>query len=113
VEPHFIDILSHFQSVAPVPISGLVITFKAPVEEQLAAIASLRATPEIELGAARGSKLAIVVDSEDKIRDQEIWEMVRALPGVTDLAVALVAFDDQQQETNETFVNRSFRRNQT
>ena len=95
------------------PISGLVITFNAPVESQTQAIGSLRSTTEVELGEACGSKLAIVVDSKDKARDQEIWEMIRELPGVIDLAVAMVAFDDQRQESNATIVNRSSIRNQS
>lgn len=77
-----------------VPISGLVVTFNSPVEQHAVAIESLRDFSEIEIGQAGGSKLAIVVDSENKQRDQEIWFAVRDLPGVIDLAVAMVAFDN-------------------
>ncbi|TWU04627.1 chaperone NapD [Stieleria varia] len=87
------------------PISGLVITFASQVEEHSAAIESLHEVPEIEIGNASGSKLAIVVDSADKRRDQQIWNMVRELPGVIDLAVAMVAFD----EDNETAERESIR----
>ena len=89
------------------PISGLVITFDAPVNEQRDTIESLRAIPEIELGDASGCKLAIVVDSDNKRRDQAIWDVVRGLPGVTDLSVAMVVFDDHQTDSGEGFVNRS------
>lgn len=89
------------------PISGLVITFDSPVKNHTATIESLRGIPEIEIGNAGGSKLAIVVDSESKQRDQEIWFAVRDLPGVIDLAVAMVAFDeDSEQGNNETFRNQ-------
>lgn len=76
------------------PISGLVVTFNSPVDQHSAAIDVLRAIPEIEIGRAGGSKLAIVVESKNKRRDQEIWNTVRELPGVIDLAVAMVACDE-------------------
>lgn len=79
------------------PISGLVITFESSVAEHPAALESLRELPEVEIGDAGGSKLAIVVDSPDKRRDQEIWNTVRELPGVVDLAVAMVAFDEDAE----------------
>jgi len=77
-----------------VPISGLVITFRSSVSEHFETIETLRRVPEIDIGLADGSKLAIVVDSASKYRDQEIWHMVQQLPGVVELAVAMVAFDD-------------------
>ena len=80
-----------------VPISGLVVTFCSQVDQHSDAIDRLRTIPEIEIGSAGGSKLAIVVDSETKHRDQEIWNLVRESPGVIDLAVALVAFDEDSE----------------
>ena len=53
--------------------------------------------PEIDIGESAGSKLAIVIDSETKRRDQEIWNTVQQLPGVLDVAVAMVAFDEDDQ----------------
>ncbi|TWU48657.1 hypothetical protein Poly51_45580 [Rubripirellula tenax] len=79
------------------PISGLVVTFRSSVDQNAAAITSLRQIPEIEIGNAGGSKLAIVVDTQNKRRDQEIWNTVRELPGVIDLAVAMVAFDEETE----------------
>lgn len=76
------------------PVSGLVVTLDAPVANHSEAIEALKAIPEIEVGETAGSKLAIVVDSATKRRDQEVWNTVRDLPGVIDLAVALVAFDE-------------------
>ncbi|TWT84652.1 hypothetical protein CA13_61320 [Planctomycetes bacterium CA13] len=82
------------------PISGLVVTFGSSVAEHADSIESIAAIPEIDLGESAGSKLAIVVDSETKRRDQEIWNTVQQLPGVIDLAVAMVAFDETA-ETNK------------
>lgn len=53
--------------------------------------------PEIDIGESAGSKLAIVIDSETKCRDQEIWNTLQQLPGVIDIAVAMVAFDEDDQ----------------
>jgi nitrate reductase NapAB chaperone NapD len=76
------------------PISGLVVTFASSVEEHADAMQTLAEIPEIDLGQINGGKVAIVVDSETKQRDQEIWNTVRDLPGVIDLAIAMVAFDE-------------------
>ncbi len=80
------------------PISGLVVTFASSVEDHADAVESLAKIPEIELGQVSGSKLAIVVDSETKNRDREIWNAARDLPGVIGLAVAMVAFDEEKEE---------------
>ncbi len=84
------------------PISGLVVTFRSLVEQHADTIESLKAIPEVDIGDRAGSKLAIVVDTETKLRDQEIWNMVQELPGVIDLAVAMVAFDDDKPEEADT-----------
>ncbi len=80
------------------PVSGLVVTFDAPVAAKRDALEAIQAIPEVETGQALGNKLAIVVDSPTKQRDQEVWNAVRGMEGVTDLAVALVAFDEDEAE---------------
>ncbi|KAA5539754.1 hypothetical protein FYK55_23440 [Roseiconus nitratireducens] len=90
------------------PISGLVITFDSAVHDQPEAIEFLRHVSEIEMGQAAGNKLAIVIESKSKRRDQEIWNAIRALTGVIDLAVALVAFDeDNELENNNPIRNQT------
>ncbi|MCA9194375.1 MAG: chaperone NapD [Planctomycetales bacterium] len=86
-----------FGEASAVPISGLIVTFQSSVAEHSNTIAVLRKIPEIDIGESAGSKLAIVIDSETKRRDQEIWDTVQQLPGVIDLAVAMVAFDEDHQ----------------
>jgi nitrate reductase NapAB chaperone NapD len=86
-----------FTKASAVPISGLVVTFQSSVTEHAEAVEALRMIPEIDIGDSAGSKLAIVIDSETKRRDQEIWNTVRQLPGVIDLAVAMVAFDQNDK----------------
>ncbi|TWT66672.1 chaperone NapD [Allorhodopirellula solitaria] len=79
------------------PISGLVVTFQSSVAEHADSIDQIADLPEVEVGESAGSKLAIVVDSATKRRDQEIWNAVYQLPGVIDLAVAMVAFDEDAE----------------
>lgn len=76
------------------PISGLVVTLESPVALNTKTVDALRDIPEVEIGSVAGNKLAIAIDSSDNQRDREIWEMVRQLPGVADVAVAMVAFDE-------------------
>lgn len=89
-----------FRNASSVPISGLVVTFRSAIAEHADSLERLAEVPEIELGESAGSKLAIVVDSATKRRDQEIWNAVQQLPGVIDLAVAMVALDEDA-ETNQ------------
>ena len=100
VKPQFPTMPLLFKKASAVPISGLVVTFRSAVKEHWDTVEALRAIPEIDIGEAAGSKVAIVIDSETKRRDQEIWNTVQQLPGVIDLAVAMVAFDEDDQ-TNQ------------
>jgi nitrate reductase NapAB chaperone NapD len=86
-----------FTKASAMPISGLVVTFQSSVTEHSKAVEALRMIPEIDIGESAGSKLAIVIDSETKRRDQEIWNTVQQLPGVIDLAVAMIAFEEDDQ----------------
>lgn len=83
---------------AGMPVSGLVVTFNSPVADHADAVAAFGAIPEVEIGESGGSKLAIVIDSADKDRDQEIWNTVRQSPGVIDVAIAMIAFDEENVE---------------
>ncbi|MDG2223621.1 MAG: chaperone NapD [Rubripirellula sp.] len=77
------------------PISGLVITFDSPVDQCTEAIDALNAMTEVEIGNQAEHKLAIVVETESKEHDRKIWESVQQLPQVTDVAIAMVAFDEE------------------
>jgi nitrate reductase NapAB chaperone NapD len=75
------------------PISGLVVTFASAIENHRETVDVIRGIPEVEVGVASANKLAIVVETSSQVRDQELWELVRQMPGVTDLSVALIGFD--------------------
>lgn len=96
-KPQFPTMPLLFKKASAVPISGLVVTFQSSVTEHSEAVEALRMIPEIDIGESAGSKLAIVIDTETKRRDQEIWNAVQQLPGVIDLALAMVAFDEDDQ----------------
>lgn len=96
-KPQFPTMPLLFTKASAVPISGLVVTFQSAVTEHAEAVEALRMISEIDIGESAGSKLAIVIDTETKRRDQEIWNTVQQLPGVIDLAVAMVAFDEDDQ----------------
>lgn len=96
-ETSFHSIPELFWIALTVPISGLVITFNSSVENHQETIDFLRGFSEIDIGPSGGSKLAIVVDSESKRQDQELWTAIRDRPGVIDLAVAMIAFDDDNK----------------
>lgn len=90
------------------PISGLVVTFDSSVNDHLETVESIRKVPEVDLGTAEGSKLAIVIDSADRRRDSEIWNLIQELPGVSNIAVAMVAFDEDTPTTkNDSLRNQA------
>jgi hypothetical protein len=76
------------------PISGLVITWNSAHDDHASALAALQAHPAIELGTTTALMCAIVVDSADPAEDRRIWEWLHALPGVAQVQVAFVGFDD-------------------
>ncbi|EMI53971.1 hypothetical protein [Rhodopirellula sallentina] len=95
---------SVFKIAFNMPISGLVLTFDSPVEQNQEALDAIKAIPEIDLGQANDRKLAIVVDSDDTIRDREIWDTLQQITSVTNVAIAMVAFDSECEEeaSNDT-----------
>lgn len=84
------------------PISGLVITLDAATEDHDRTIAELEAEPAIEIGTRSGHKCAIVIDSPSKADDQKLFTWVRDLPGVADVQVAFVGFDDAPTDQHST-----------
>lgn len=80
------------------PISGLVLTFDDTVANHRESMAALRSEPAVTVGVASGNRVAIVVDSQSKSHDQQIWEALRALPGVVSVGVAFVGMEDALEQ---------------
>lgn len=77
------------------PVSGLVITFSSDIADHGRIVEQLAGEPAIDIGEAQGAKLAIVVDTDSRERDREIWHWVRDLPGVAMVDVAFVGFEEE------------------
>ncbi len=76
------------------PISGLVVVLDAPNGPFPGTLEALRAHAAIEVGEMTDSNIAIVVESTSDKHDQEIWQWVQELPGVIDIRIAFVGFDE-------------------
>lgn len=83
------------QEASEVPISGLVITFDHSFENQIDTISALREHSSIEVGARNGHQCAIVIESSSKLDDKKVLQWVHDLPGVADVQIAFVGFDDE------------------
>ena len=83
-----------------VPISGLVVTFIASQTSVESLRQTLQVIPEIEVGECSEHRMAIVVDSASRQRDREIWEQIQQLPGVSDINVAFVGFDETDPKSD-------------
>ncbi|QDU89797.1 hypothetical protein Pla175_31920 [Pirellulimonas nuda] len=77
------------------PISGLVVVFGGGQDQMDDTITRLANHPSIDVGQKSSNRLAIVIDSESREQDIEINAWVRGLPGVADLQIAFVGFDDE------------------
>lgn len=80
------------------PISGLVVVLDAPNGPFPRTLRELRAHAAIEVGETTDNNIAIVVDSTSNQHDQEIWQWVQQLPGVLDIRIAFVGFDEETGE---------------
>ncbi len=76
------------------PISGLVLVLDAPNGPFPGTLRELQSHAAIEVGETNDNSFAIVVDSISKQHDQEVWQWVQQLPGVIDIRVAFVGFDE-------------------
>jgi nitrate reductase NapAB chaperone NapD len=81
-----------------VPISGLVVVLDAPNGPFLGTLQALRGHAAIDVGEITDNHIAIVVDSTSNQHDQEIWQWVQELPGVLDIRIAFVGFDEATSE---------------
>ena len=87
-----------------VPISGLVLTLDPSHKDHDETIRRLNVEPTIEIGERSRHKCAIVIDSASKADDQILFTWVRDLPGVADVQVAFVGFDDAPSDQHSTSI---------
>jgi len=79
------------------PISGLVVTFDATDKQKENLLSLLGSHPCVEVGVASATKCAVALETTSKEADQEAWRWMGELPGVTDIQVAFVGFDDSSE----------------
>lgn len=83
------------------PVSGLVITFSSHAVDHQESVKLLSNEPTIEIGETNGPKMAIVLDTETRDRDREIFQWIRDLPGVAMVDVAFVGFEQSASLEDE------------
>jgi nitrate reductase NapAB chaperone NapD len=81
-----------------VPISGLVVVFESSEALSDQRVQQLAEHAAIEVGERQRDRVAIVVDSTSKDQDRQVWEWLQSLPGVSDIKIAFVGFDDVADE---------------
>lgn len=83
------------ESAVSMPISGLVVAFDGPAEQYECSISELQCHPNIEVGEIAANKCAIVLETLFKQQDLDVWQWMHELPGVIDILIAFVGFDDE------------------
>lgn len=78
------------------PVSGLVATVQ-PSAEVEAVCCALQSEPAVQLGQAEGRRIPLVVDTPDRETDKQVWQRLVATPGLLNLDVVFVGFDEDQQ----------------
>jgi nitrate reductase NapAB chaperone NapD len=81
------------------PVSGLVVSLKSDLTLREEAIAAIRKESRIEVGVIEGRRMAIVIDTTSTDDDKQLWCWLAALPGVTFVDVAMVGFEDQDDDS--------------
>jgi nitrate reductase NapAB chaperone NapD len=87
------------QDYGTLPISGLVVIFESSDALNDLVVDQLVNHQYIAVGERADDRIAIVVDSLSKEHDTEIWEWINNLPGVSQIQIAFVGFDDDQPQT--------------
>ncbi len=77
------------------PISGLVVMFDGPADQHSESLHCMGQEPCIERGPINGNKCAIVLDTQSKLHDQQVWSWIRNLPGVIDVQLCFVDVQDE------------------
>ena len=78
------------------PVSGLVATV-TPSAEVEAVCRTLQREPAVQLGQPEGRRIPLVVDTPDRDTDKRVWQRLSATPGLLNLDVVFVGFDEGQQ----------------
>ncbi len=76
------------------PISGLVVTLCSDDSRCHETLAALQSHEGIQLGPRQDDRLAIVLETPDSQSDRQVWEWLQSLPGVVQIEIAVIHFDE-------------------
>ena len=79
-------------------ISSFVVTLPVSEEPAEAVLRALAAIPVFTLGERQGSRLPVVVEAPDGSTSRYWHEWVEQLPGVIQVEVAFVSFDESERQ---------------
>ncbi len=80
-------------------ISSFVVTLPPTEESAKSVLRALAAIPVFTLGERQGARLPVVVEAPDGSMSRYWHEWVEQLPGVVQVEVAFVSFDESDQST--------------
>ena len=83
------------------PVSGLMLSFSSDVASHGDVLRRIQRRAEIVIGPARGEKLAVVVDTDSREQDRDIWQWLQDLPGITGVHLAFASWDEPRADTAE------------
>lgn len=76
------------------PISGLVVTLCSDDSRCHETLAALQSHEGIQLGPREDDRLALVLETPDSQSDRQVWEWLQSLPGVVQIEIAVIHFDE-------------------
>jgi hypothetical protein len=82
------------QLTCPMPISGLVVTLRNPLQNGGATVRCLEADGRFTCGAPIGARLPLVLEAEDDHAARQAHDWLHSLPGVAHIDVAFVGFEN-------------------
>jgi hypothetical protein len=83
-------------------ISGLVLTLQDESVANPTWLSRLEADPRVEVGEVRGARVALTVETDDRVGDESAWSWLAEQPGVLQLELACVLYpeDDMHNPRN-------------
>ncbi len=82
-------------AAAPTRLDTLVAANTAHLSAALRAL-TLPTGASLEIGEAHGPRLPLVVETQSRRHDRDVFDAIRSLPGVRQVEVAYVWFDDPE-----------------
>lgn len=88
--------ISQHSHLDPMPVNGLMVTLSTDPERASHALGMIGGHDGIELGERHDRWLAVVAETRDDHEARTLHQWLEDLPGVDQVGVILVAFDESQ-----------------